>query len=1240
MADACLNTLLEKSRLSVSALAVAVGCAMETIIFTAVLLPYEQRENELFKCYGVKKEAKLRDDCYDAYKRRHNRFDFPLYGYILIHLGLVMFVYVAYYLRVDGRFKKLTLNDTARRNEAGNQIHFTKRKLFRAYIIQVFFRILIFVGCPLIQWFLMFPEQFPEDFPCPSSEHNTSELHCENPHATTKTRCGIAFIGLDALFFLFSLIEFVRLIYKAVKNSSFREDETFWATYLHGRAEVGHNRDQIPLLTAATANESQQRETPDGNTSGIEPPEEMPNQPDHNAVEPPEVQRFVSSLKSQILDSTEYMVDHTHRGIKEAAMKTDETFIDLIIQTGRKVEDFCGKKRKEVLSSYPKWCQQSIPLDSNELFAPKGDTADPRTILAVGRPGIGKTTLATKILREWAKDALETANKAAEGSKLVFLLQFRTLNCIQGEITLKNILSLSPYSINLTDEVFNHIRAMPEKVLLIFDGLDEASENVRNAIARQDEFGNSDVEGMPVGVLFAKLASGKLLNGATVLTTTRSTAIPGVVERFYKGINQDKFRLLEILGFTPDRVEKYVNKITSDDLKKTIWNHISSNANLLSLCYIPVNCFLVCTSLMNFLRNSANKEATDQSTSRQLPATLTEIYKGALKGFILNHHSLYRDKEPERREFDPDSAFRPEVERVLYKLGILAKKGIEDQKLIFCKGDILESANLTKEEIWDLVDSGLLHHLPNSKSAVGYEDQYCFIHLTFQEFLAARVISEYSAQEMADFVSCAIKESKMELVLRFVAGLLRCVENESVNCFFQRLMSDVNHLYKMLALGGLFQAIPRVMMTTIHCFFEFQSEEMTREFSRLLQKSNTSVTDYNLDDADLRVEIDLLLCPLDDADCTSLVFALQHTQNLCLNLLDNQIGPNGCAELAKLLESGGLITLNLMRNHVTAKGAQNLCTALKSDRCQLTELTMENNKLKNKGAAYLGNALKHGNCKVSSLNVGRNEITEEGAEHFSTALKSEQCNLKELDISSNLLTDKGAEYLANALKNSKLEVLIVADAGITEKGAKHFSTALRSGQCQLKELDLRFNHQLTDKGAAYLANALKNSKLESLIVAFAGITEKGAKLISAALISEQCLLKKLNLSVNLLTDKGAEYLASALRNAKLEVLSVAYAEITAEGAKHFGTALMSGQCQLKHLNLNANPLTEKGAEYLVIALKNSNLEVLRVTDAGITEEGERHLTALLGSEHCQRKRLYMENNYWWRNLVRSAIRLC
>ena len=1227
MADACLNTLLEKSRLSVSALAVAVGCAMETIIFTAVLLPYEQRENELFKCYGVKKEAKLRDDCYDAYKRRYNRFDFPLYGYILIHLGLVMFVYVAYYLRVDGRFKKLTLNDTARRNEAGNQIHFTKRKLFRAYIIQVFFRILIFVGCPLIQWFLMFPEQFPEDFPCPSSEHNTSELHCENPHATTKTRCGIAFIGLDALFFLFSLIEFVRLIYKAVKNSSFREDETFWATYLHGRAEVGHNRDQIPLLTAATANESQQRETPDGNTSGIEPPEEMPNQPDHNAVEPPEVQRFVSSLKSQILDSTEYMVDHTHRGIKEAAMKTDETFIDLIIQTGRKVEDFCGKERKEVLASYPKWCQQSIPLDSNELFAPKGDTADPRTILAVGRPGIGKTTLATKILREWAKDALETANKAAEGSKLVFLLQFRTLNCIQGEITLKKILSLSPYSINLTDEVFNHIRAMPEKVLLIFDGLDEASENVRNAITRQDEFGNSDVEGMPVGVLFAKLASGKLLNGATVLTTTRSTAIPGVVERFYKGINQDKFRLLEILGFTPDRVEKYVNKITSEDLKKTVWNHISSNANLLSLCYIPVNCFLVCTSLMNFLRNSANKEATDQSTSRQLPATLTEIYKGALKGFILNHHSSYRDKEPERREFDPDSAFRPEVERVLYKLGILAKKGIEDQKLIFSKGDILESANLTKEEIWDLVDSGLLHHLPNSKSAVGFEDQYCFIHLTFQEFLAARVISEYSAQEMTDFVSCAIADSKMELVLRFVAGLLRCKENESVNCFFQRLMSEsVNHLCEISALRGLFPAESWNRRTMIHCLFEFQSEEMAREFSRLLQKSNTSMTDYKLDDADLRVEIDLSHCLLDDADCTSLVFALQHTQNLRLNLSVNQIGPNGCAELAKLLESGGLITLNLTINHVTTKGAQHLCTALKSDRCQLTELNIGNNKLKNKGAAYLGNALKHRNCKVSSLNVGRNEITEEGAEHFSTALKSEQCNLKELDLSYNLLTDKGEEYLANALKNAKLEVLRVADAGITTEGAKHFSTALRSEQCNLKELDLSYN-LLTEKGAEYLANALKNAKLEVLIVTSTGITTEGAKHFSTALRSEQCLLKKLNLSFNLLTDKGAEYLASALRNAKLEVLSVAGAGITAEGAKYFGTALMSGQCQLKDLNLDSNPLTEKGAEYLVIALKNSNLEVLRVTGTGITEEGERHLTALLESEHCQLKRCYMENNY-------------
>ena len=100
---------------------------------------------------------------------------------------------------------------------------------------------------------------------------------------------------------------------------------------------------------------------------------------------------------------------------------------------------------------------------------------------------------------------------------------------------------------------------------------------------------------MPLHCLYHKIASGKLLDGATVINTTRPTAVKCI-----RPINAE-FRTVDILGFTSQKVEDYVGKFTEGDhdadIKQTIWQHISTNINLFSLCYIPVNCFIICSCL-------------------------------------------------------------------------------------------------------------------------------------------------------------------------------------------------------------------------------------------------------------------------------------------------------------------------------------------------------------------------------------------------------------------------------------------------------------------------------------------------------------------------------------------------------------------------------------------------------------------------------------------------------------------
>ena len=229
----------------------------------------------------------------------------------------------------------------------------------------------------------------------------------------------------------------------------------------------------------------------------------------------------------------------------------------------------------------------------------------------------------TKILRDWACDNLFSEGENPQlDFQVAFLVKLRMLNHVADqELNLRELLEYSEYSTPLSDEpdeVWKYIRQNPNKVLVIFDGFDEYSG--RTEIDNDDTlYRNWEEDRMPLHSLLKKILSGKILAGATVLTTTRPTAVSCFGSLcFHKAV--------EILGFTPQQVEDYVEKFTSGgDKAKTIKEHIRSNLNLLSFCYIPVNCFIICSCLLKLLiDNSADHLGC-------LPTKLTEIYSVAIK---------------------------------------------------------------------------------------------------------------------------------------------------------------------------------------------------------------------------------------------------------------------------------------------------------------------------------------------------------------------------------------------------------------------------------------------------------------------------------------------------------------------------------------------------------------------------------------------------------------------------------
>ena len=241
----------------------------------------------------------------------------------------------------------------------------------------------------------------------------------------------------------------------------------------------------------------------------------------------------------------------------------------------------------------------------------------------------------------------------------------------------------------------------------------------------------------------------------------------------------DPSRVIEILGFSSGQVKNYVEKYTGDDKDAgaTIWQHISNNLNLFSLCYIPVNCFIICSCLLYILKTQLTSYSADAFA--RLPTKLTHIYSSAVKLIFFRHSNRYRNKTVGQDEITTPFEELPEnVKGDFKKLGTIAFKGIKEGRLTF-----------ESDEVANLEDCGLLHRLPDLKRGAKRplekpKAQYCFQHLTIQEFFAAKHVTDNMGEaELREFVSSHIRDGAWQVVLQFVTGLLSDREEPLTDIF-------------------------------------------------------------------------------------------------------------------------------------------------------------------------------------------------------------------------------------------------------------------------------------------------------------------------------------------------------------------------------------------------------------------------------------------------------------------------
>ena len=1076
------------------------------LVFTGISIDLGKGETEKFTCY-VSPESTLiyktqvDKACFSKYQQHYNA---PLrfYIFVLISTWFPIVVAVIYSLSARHRVEQVDSND----GEAGNHIQNTSFYVFRLYFVHLAIRALCGVLFTVLQHVLLFPRGFNFEFGCnlPSTVlptkipkntsisqlNNTASIACEN--SSDKHTMWVIISVFNALFAFIIFVEIIRLcrrfpVYKYITG---KECDTQFIEDYFPRKEYKAVKTELPCVSS-----NLQQEPVSSNLQ-------------HESVFP-NLQQCVDDYKKQVLRLPRSI------GLNLGTKSKDdfnELYIDLVIHTERAPHKFSkDMERHEIYDVYMKVPNKSIRLTKvKDLFYPNKDTKKkfPRNILVVGRPGIGKTVLTEKIMRDWAS----RVDKFYHG-KIAFYLKFRWFNVNNTkDMTLKKFLQ---YGTGLSDptfeKIYDEITKHPEKAILIFDGLDEFNGNFE-CVDDVPLLNNTD-DSLPGILWFKQLIEGSLLPKATVLLTSRPTA-----NRSYSKFNFE--RSVEIIGFTKERIEEYVIKFCQsqerDDLKPKIWNHIESSSDLLNSCYIPVNCWMVVTILFESLKYPRNE-------IESLPTTLTDLYQAAVSYLDENHF----------RNVGGQSS-----EEAIRKLQSLAFKGIEPMQLIF------DSKSFDEQ----MKQSGLLNSLSNPHSQA--QTQFCFIHLTIQEFLAARhVIEMFSPVEIKEFVFFHIHCSKWHLVLQFIAGLLgkeiKMFQKDYKDCVLAFAKS-----FELTSENGVFDVTENYTSLLIMKFLrEVEDEEIVKEACE-----TTAINDI----VDLRYGGGPVT--LTSSDWSAVFLVCKHMKNLKkLHLGLADLSEESYLESLRLLEQRCVEELELFRPRSVTTG--NIFKTLMESKCSLNH---EHSKLIRlyisahdvtdeilptlceffrNGHAICLKELGLVHCKISSCKLSI----------FCEVLDNKLCpELTYLDLGFNNIADEGVRKLCKTTKEKllKLTKLDLCDCSLTNECVPALCELLRNECCNLIDLVLGTNLGINDEGLRILCkHALTNEhcKLEKLNLSDCSLTDDCLPELCNALQHEYCRLNKLYLDGNKFTEKGKKSICEIethehCKDRGLEIIMMTYLE--------------------------------------------------------------------------------------------------
>ncbi|XP_051543000.1 NACHT, LRR and PYD domains-containing protein 3-like isoform X5 [Myxocyprinus asiaticus] len=710
------------------------------------------------------------------------------------------------------------------------------------------------------------------------------------------------------------------------------------------------------------------------------------------------------------------------------------------------------------------------PIYCNDIFKPEPGCDEKRkdkikTVLTKGIAGIGKTVSVQKFIVDWAE------GKANQEVDFMFVLPFRELNLIKDEqySLHRLLLDFHPELHDLDSKIYYQC-----KLVFIFDGLDES----RIPLEFSDSEKVSDVTKISsVSVLMSNLIKEDLLPSALIWITSRPAATSQIPSKYIK-------RVTEIQGFNDPQKEEYFRKrIGNEHQASRIFLHIRRSRSLHIMCHIPVFCWISSTVLQNILK---------QDDSAHIPQTLTEMYIHFLLIQINVRNQKYEDKLLQSNR------------EVIVKLAELAFKQLLKGNVMFYEEDLRESGiDVTDASVY----SGICTEIFKEESVIHQRKVYSFIHLSFQEFLAAffvfyshlmknseslqmflyyRYESNIRGNSLYDLLKTAVDKAlqsengQLDLFLRFLLGislksnqrllqdLLTHAENSSEN------IRKITQYIKDTIKYGEHLSTDRSINLFL-CLLEMNDQTLYREIQEFVKSDKHSENE------------------LSPAQCSAIAYMLQMSEEV-LDEFDLKKYNTSDEGRRRLMPAVMKCRKALLAGcNLTGQCCESLSSVLQSSN-SLIELDLSNYKLMDSGMKLLSDALKSPHCTLEILSLAGCRFTGQCCESLSSVLQSSN-SLRELDLSNNDLQDSGVKLLSDALKSPHctLEILRLSACMVTEVSCCSVASAVSSNPSHLRELDLSYNHP----------------------------GESGVNLLSERLNDPNCTLDKLNV------DHGGEFRITA-----------------------------------------------------------------------------------------------------------------